>query len=92
MIQKVKLTQGQILTKDNLKTYLTRAKSGYDYCKISMKYGTYITVAFFRDNSYDIMTNNRSVSLWNEIQSVRRIRSMNTLIDYMFRWIQVYNR
>lgn len=92
MIQKVKLTRAQVLTKTNIREYLTRARNGYDYCRFEMKFGTYITVAFFRDNTYDIMTNNRSISLWNEIQSVKRIRSLNTLTDYMFRWIQVYNR
>lgn len=91
MIQKVKLHQGQILTKDNIQQYLTRARNGYDYCRFELKLGTYITVAFFRDNTIDIMTNNRSLQLWNDIQNARRFRGITQLVPYVFRWLKVYN-
>lgn len=92
MIQKVKLSQGQILTKNNILTYLTRARNGYDYCRFELKYGVYITIAFFRDNSFDIMTNSRQYGLWSDIQNIRRTMGLTTLTDMVFRWIQVYNR
>lgn len=92
MIQKVKLTQGQILTKDNIITHLNRARNGYDYCRFDMKHGTYITIAFFRDGSVDLMTNNRSLSLWTDISNARKLRSTSALADLVFRWIQVYNK
>jgi len=92
MIQKVKLNQGQILTKDNVSTYLTRARTGYDYCRFEMKLGTYITIAFFRDMSFDIMTNSRTIQLWQDIQIVRNTKSINQLTDYVFNWIHRYNR
>ena len=91
MIQKVKLHRGQILTKDNIQQYLTRARNGCDYCRFDMKQGTYILIAFFKDNTYDIMTNNRSLQLWVDIQNVRNLRGLTHLVPYVFRWIQVYN-
>lgn len=92
MIQKIKLKQGQILTKDNIRTYLNRARNGYDYCRFDMKYGIYITIAFFRDGTHDIMTNSRSLSLWTDIQNIRNQRGVLMIADAVFRWIQVYNR
>lgn len=92
MIQKVKLNRGQILTKDNIQQILTKARNGCDYCRIDLKYGTYITVAFFKDMTFDIMTNIRNVALWNEIENVRRQRGVIVIADYVFRWIQVYNK
>lgn len=91
MVQKVKLHQGQTLTVNNIQQYLTRARSGFDYCRFELKMGTYITIAFFRDNSYDIMTNNRSLQLWIEIQEARKYRGINMLAPYVFRWIKVLN-
>lgn len=92
MIKKIHLNRGQILTKDNILTTLRQARLGYDYCKFQMKYGTYIIVAFFKDNTFQVFTNNRSLQLWNEIQIVIRQRGLLMLADYIFRWIQVYNR
>ena len=92
MIVKLKLNQGQVLTKEKIRKSLTKAKSTYDYCRIDMKHGIYITIAFFRDNTYDIMTNCRNIGLWNEINNARRLRSVTGLTDYVFSWIQVYNR
>ena len=91
MIQKVKLKQGQTLTKDNIQQYLTRARNGGDYCRFELKHGTYITIAFFKDFTYDIMTNNRSLQLWIDIQNARKLRGITTLVPYVFRWIQLYN-
>lgn len=92
MIQKIKLTQGQILTKNNINDVITRARNGYDYCLFELKYSIYIRIAFFRDNSFDIMTNSRNLSLWQDIESLRRIKSVTALTDALFRWIQVYNK
>ena len=92
MIQKVRLTPSQILTKDNIRNLLYKARAGSDYCRIDMKMGRYITVAFFKDNTLDIMTNIYNISLWNEIRHIRTTRSVVLLTDYIFRWIQVYNR
>lgn len=92
MIQKVKLNRGQILTKSNVEHVLTKARNGSDYCRFDLKYGTYITVAFFKDMTFDIMTNIRNINLWNEIQSARRQRGIIVIADYLFRWIQVYNK
>lgn len=92
MIQKIKLNQGQILTKDNIRTVLFKARTTYDYCRFDMKYGTYIIVAFFRDNTFDIMTNNRSISLWNDIRYVRTTKGITILTDIIFKWIREYNR
>ena len=92
MIQKVKLTQGQILTKDNIQTCLIRARNGHDYCRFELKFGMYITIAFFKDNTCDIMTNSRALGLWTDIQNARKARSVTLLTDMVFRWIQVYNR
>lgn len=92
MIQKIKLAPHQILTKDNIKTLLYRARAGSDYFRVDMKMGRYVTVAFFKDNTLDIMTNIYQISLWNEIRHIRLTRSMMELTDYIFRWIQVYNR
>ena len=92
MIQKVKLNQGQILTKRNIEDVLRKARIGYDYCRFDLKYGTYIIIAFFRDNTYDVMTNNRSQSLWTDINYIRRTRGFNALVDIVFKWIREYNR
>lgn len=91
-IQKVRLTPSQVLTKDNIKNILYKARAGSDYCRIEMKVGRYITIAFFKDNTLDIMTNIWQLSLHNEIQTIRNTRSVTMLADYVFRWIQVYNR
>lgn len=92
MIQKVKLYQGQTLTKDNIMTYLNRARTGYDYFRIDMKGGMYITITFFRDNSFDIMTNSRNLSLWRDIEYVKRNRGITILGNLVFNWIRDYNR
>lgn len=91
-IQKVKLNPTQVLTKDNIKTAIYKARSAYDYLRIDMKMGRYITIAFFKDNSIEIATNIWQLSLHNEIQAIRRSNSVTMLADYVFRWIQVYNR
>ena len=92
MIQKVRLNQSQVLTKENIKNLLYKARAGSDYCRIEMKMGRYITIAFFKDNTLDIMTNIYNISLWTELKQVRTNRSLTQLTDYLFRWIQVYNR
>lgn len=92
MIQKVKLNRGQILTKDNISSCLTKARNGNDYCRFELKFGMYITIAFFKDNTFDVMTNSRSISLWNDIQNLRKLRGVIIITDYVFRWIQEYNR
>lgn len=91
MVQIVKLKQGQTLTENNILQYLTRARNGYDYCRFEFKFGTYITIAFFKDLSYDIMTNSRNLSLWNDIQLLRRQPGITALVPYVCRWIKVYN-
>ena len=92
MIQKVRLNPSQVLTKENIKNLLYKARAGSDYCRIEMKMGRYITIAFFKDNTLDIMTNIYNISLWTELKQVRTNRSLTQLTDYLFRWIQVYNR
>lgn len=92
MIQKLKLAPRQVLTKDNVRHSLERARSTYDYCRIYMKNGKYITIAFFRDNSCDIMTNIHNYGLWHEIEFVRRTPVITLIADYVFNWIQRYNR
>lgn len=92
MIQKVKLHRGQILTKTNIEQYLIKARSGCDYCRFELEHDIYITIAFFKDFSYDIMTNHRSIMLWTDIQAARKTRSLSFLVSYIFRWIRQYNR
>lgn len=92
MIQKIKLTPHQVLTNDNIKNILYKARSGYDYCRFDMKMGRYITIAFFKDNSLDIMTNIYQLALWAEIRNARTTKSIVMLANYLFRWIQIYNR
>ena len=92
MIQKIKLARGQTLTKDNIRSAWHRARSSYDYCRIDMKYGMYIIVAFFKDQTFDVMTNNRSLSLWTDIKLVRNTRGITVLTNMIFRWIREFNR
>lgn len=92
MIQKLKLSRSQPLTKTNIQDLLQKARAGNDYCSFQLKFGTYIKIAFFRDNTYDICTNIRNLALWQEINYVRLQRGLPILTDYVFKWIQVYNR
>lgn len=92
MIQKLKLHQGQTLTKNNIREMLNRARVNYDYFRLELKYGNYITIAFFRDNTFDVMTNNRSAALWADIKFVRNTRGLTALTDMVFKWIREYNR
>lgn len=92
MIQKVKLRQGQIITKDNIIEYLNRARTGYDYFRLDMKQGVYITIAFFKDNTFEVMTNSRNLSLWRDIEYVKRTKGTTVLSNLVFKWVQEYNR
>lgn len=92
MIQKIKLTPSQVMTKDNIQKALEKARAGYDYCRIDMKFSRYILIAFFKDNTFDVMTNVYQPMLFNEIRNVRMSHGLTMLTNYIFRWIQVYNR
>ena len=91
-IQKIRLTPSQVLTVDNIQKTLYNARAGYDYCRIDMKMGRYIIVAFFRDGKYAISTNIWSMTLFNEMRYAENNISILHLSQRLFKWIQTYNR
>ena len=92
MIQLVKLSRGQILTKSEITKILNNARSTYQYAKISLSNKLYLTVTYNRDNTIEISTNSRDLDLWNQIQIVKRTYTQARVIEYMFRWINKLNK
>lgn len=92
MIQIVKLSKGQILTKSEITNILNSARSTFQYAKISLSNGLYITVNYNKDNTIEISTNTRDLELWNQIQIVKRSYTQARIIEYVFRWINKLNK
>jgi hypothetical protein len=92
MVHKVKLNKGQILTKSNLIDMCNSARATYDYVKIEMYSGLYIFVTFGRNNMMEVSTNSRDLLLYNQMQTLRRTRSIAIIADYLFNWINRYNK
>lgn len=92
MIQIVKLSKGQILTKSELTNILNSARSTFQYAKISLSNGMYLTINYNKDNTIEIATNTRDLELWNQIQIVKRSYTQARVIEYAFRWINKLNK
>lgn len=92
MIQNVKLKKGQVITKPNIKDILDKARQTYDYAKFTLYDGRYINLHFNRDFSIDIMTNDRDLILWREIESLKLVYTQARLEDFLFRWLNKMNR
>lgn len=87
-----KLNKGQVITKSNLTRILNDARTSYNYAKFTLGNGTYFTITFNRDNTVEIATNNRDLALWTQIQSLKQSYSTLRAVDYIFNWINTYNK
>lgn len=92
MIQKVTLSRGQVLTKDNILKILNNARSSFEYARFKFGNGIYITVSYYRDSSIEVFTNSRDIGLWAQIQSIRGSYSQTRVADFVFRWINSLNK
>lgn len=93
MVQQVRLNRGQVLTKDNILSTLSRARSGYNYAKFTMHNDIYITVFFNRDMTVEVTTNTRDLMLWNQIKNARMNNvPVSRLADLVFNWINMLNK
>ena len=92
MIQKISLSKGQILTRNEIAQILNGARSTFTYAKVTLWDKNYLTITFNRDNTIEIATSSRELSLWNQIKSLRTNYTQTRLVDFMFRWINTQNR
>ena len=92
MIQKITLNRGQVLTRNEIAKMLNVARSTFTYAKVTLFDKNYLTITFHRDNTIEIATSSRELSLWNQIKSLRVNYTQTRLVDFMFRWINTQNR
>lgn len=86
------IKRGQIVTRRQIEDILRDARNMYHYAKFNFYNGIYISVTFYKDNSIDIMSNSRNLVLWQNINQLRISHSQQRVVDFIFRWINNFNR
>lgn len=91
MIKIFNLRKGNIIKKDDLFKACVSARQTYDYVKVVFSNKQYISVLFNRDNTIEIATTITLLTLWYEINGIRkssRFNSTHRVSDFLFNWIQ----
>jgi len=89
MIQKINVSKGQVLTRENIKMVLDSARSNYQYARFNLPNGIYLNVTYNRDQTIEISTNSRRIDLYQQIVVMRRSYTQIRLVTFMFRWINL---
>lgn len=92
MIQRITLSKGQILTKDEITKVLNSARSTFQYARFSLSNNLYLNINYNRDNTVEISTNARDISIWNQIRSLNQSYTQARIIEFTFRWINVLTK
>lgn len=93
MYKTLRLTRGQVMTKEDIHANLLYARQGYDYLRIEFYNHLFLQVFFTRDYRTYIKTNSRDLMLWKEIEVIeRQPYRLPVLEDFFFKWIIKLNR
>ena len=95
MIKVFNLRRGNVLKRDDLYAACVSARQTYDYVKVVFYNRQYITVLFNRDNTLEIATTVTLLTLWYEINGIRRsgrFTSTMRVCDFLFNWINKLNK
>jgi len=92
LIQKIKLNRGQILTRDNVRNILNRARMTFDYARFDLFNKFYITINFNRDRTITIATNTRDYGIWRQIDFLRTSYTVERLTEFVFSALNVLSK
>lgn len=92
MINIVSLDKGEILTKTEISKLLNSARSTFQYCRFKLSNNLYFVVDYNKDLTTTIATNCRDYVVIKEIESLEKIFTQQRCVDFMFRWINKFNK
>lgn len=92
MIQKISLTKGQVLTKNEITKVLNSARSTFQYARFTISNNLYLNIQYNRDNTVEISTNARDITIWNQIRNLNQSYSQARIIEFVFRWINILTK
>lgn len=93
MIKKITLKPNQTLTYNNIYRILNEARISFQYAKFTTANGKWwISVTFGRDLNVIIATNSRDLGLYYEAQAAMKIKTLQVVSQFLFRWLPKLNR
>jgi len=87
MVKVVSLKKGQSISKNEIKTSLDYARQTFQYARFNFYNGLYIYIAYNKDQSIEVSSNSRNITLWQQIQSLKRVYTQARIIDFLYRWL-----
>ncbi len=93
MIKKITLKPNQVLTYNDIYRILNEARVTYQYAKFTTANGKWwVAVNFNKDLSMIITTNSRDLGLYYEAQAAMRVKTLQVVSQFLFRWLPKLNR
>lgn len=93
MIKKIQLKPNQVLTYNDIYRILNDARLTYQYAKFTTANGKWwIAVSFGRDLNVLITTNSRDLGLYYESQAAMKVKTLQVLSQFLFRWLPKLNK
>lgn len=87
----LKLSKGQILTRNNIYNLLNDARGVFGYIKFILYDGTYYNVTFNRDLTIEISTNSINPSIVRQMQNLKISWTQARIAEFIFQKINFYN-
>jgi hypothetical protein len=91
VIQNVRIKKGSVISKNNISSILSSARSTFQYAKFTISNSIYITVNFNKDFTVTIATNSRNLQFYREMQITARTYSQIRIAELLYRWMPKLN-